>query len=147
LGYITVYLPATGDKEIVNLLHQIPDIRWEVFSKTARFDVANENVSIFPVRNDRFMQSLESCSGLLCGAGFEAPAEALFLGKKLFVIPIQGQYEQYCNAAALKEMGVPVGFHFNKQLLTQLKQWLIDEWQIKVAFPDQTEEIIKRLLL
>jgi hypothetical protein len=32
---------------------------------------------------------------------FETPAEALFLGKKLLVIPMTGQYEQECNAAAL----------------------------------------------
>lgn len=44
----------------------------------------------------------------MCGAGFETPEEALFLGKKLMVIPIKGQYEQQCNVAALKEMGVPV---------------------------------------
>ncbi len=45
---------------------------------------------------------------MLCGAGFETPAEALFLGKKLMVIPMKGQYEQHINAASLKELGIPV---------------------------------------
>ena len=45
---------------------------------------------------------------MLCGAGFETPAEALFLNKKLLVIPMKTQFEQKCNAQALKEMGVTV---------------------------------------
>jgi len=53
-----------------------------------------------------FGQSLIHCSGIITGGGFETPAEALHLGKKILAIPIRGQYEQLCNAAALKEMGV-----------------------------------------
>ena len=53
-----------------------------------------------------FNQSLIHCTGIITGGGFETPAEALHLGKKLMAIPIRGQYEQQCNAAALKEMGV-----------------------------------------
>ncbi len=63
---------------------------------------------IAPINNDAFIKSLVTSTGVLCGAGFETPAEALFLKKKLMVIPMKGQYEQQCNAAALKEMGVPV---------------------------------------
>jgi len=44
-------------------------------------------------------------TGVFCGAGFETPAEAMFLKKKLMVIPMKGQYEQQCNAAALEEIG------------------------------------------
>jgi predicted glycosyltransferase len=46
--------------------------------------------------------------GIITGGGFETPAEALYLGKKIMVIPIKGQYEQDCNAAALKEFGAEV---------------------------------------
>lgn len=45
---------------------------------------------------------------MLCGAGFETPAEVLHLNKKLLVVPMKSQYEQHCNAAALKKLGVPV---------------------------------------
>ena len=47
-----------------------------------------------------------NCTGILCGAGFETPAEALFLKKKLMVIPMKGQYEQQCNAAGLEKLGI-----------------------------------------
>jgi predicted glycosyltransferase len=46
--------------------------------------------------------------GIITGGGFETPAEALFLGKKIMSIPIKGQYEQQCNAAALKTLGAKV---------------------------------------
>jgi UDP:flavonoid glycosyltransferase YjiC (YdhE family) len=48
------------------------------------------------------------CNGIITGGGFETPAEALYMGKKLMSIPIRGQYEQRCNAAALAQMGVTV---------------------------------------
>ena len=55
-----------------------------------------------------FNKSLIHCHGLITGGGFETPAEALYLGKHLLSIPIRGQYEQRCNAAALQQMGVMV---------------------------------------
>ena len=51
---------------------------------------------------------MASSTGVLCGAGFETPAEALYLGKKLMVIPMKSQLEQFYNAASLKQLGVPV---------------------------------------
>jgi predicted glycosyltransferase len=46
------------------------------------------------------------CAGIICGAGFETPAEAIHLGKKMMTIPISGQYEQQCNAAGLEKLGI-----------------------------------------
>ena len=63
---------------------------------------------IFPVGNTRFLKSFESCTGVITGAGFEMCAEAMYLRKKLIVVPIKNQYEQLCNAAALKVLGIYV---------------------------------------
>jgi uncharacterized protein (TIGR00661 family) len=145
-GHYTVYLPATGDREIIDVLRLLPEVRWEVFSKTASQTYTEKHISIFPARNDQFIRSMETCDGLLCGAGFEAPAEALHLKKKLFVIPIQGQYEQYCNAAALREMGVPVAFQLNRELVPSLHRWITNKQEIPVLFPDITEDIILKML-
>jgi hypothetical protein len=72
-----------------------------------------------------YYKSLASCEGLITGGGFESPAEALYLGKKLMVIPMKGQYEQQCNAAALTDMGVSV----RKDLdLSELVNWLFPEF-------------------
>ena len=85
--------------------------------------------------------------GVLCGAGFETPAEALFLGKKLMVIPMKTQYEQQCNAAALAQMGVPILKNFKKKRLPMLEAWLSSQTQISVDYPDHLEHVIDQLLL
>src|SRR5690625_7003508 len=48
----------------------------------------------------------------------------MFLEKKLMVIPIKNQYEQYCNAAALKEMGVPVRNRIDQGFIPEVRSWL-----------------------
>jgi predicted glycosyltransferase len=47
---------------------------------------------------------LEDCNGVICGAGFELAGEALQLGKKLLVKPLEGQFEQLSNALALEKL-------------------------------------------
>ncbi len=44
-------------------------------------------------------------SGVVCNAGFELPGEALHLGKKLLLRPLDGQIEQQSNALAMEQLG------------------------------------------
>ena len=117
LGHYTVYLPAIDDKLLVPILQQLPEVEWEVFSKHSKTKYTAKNVRVSPVHNEEFNKSLASCTGLFTGGGFEGPAEALFLGKKLLVMPMRFQYEQQCNAFALKQLGFPVIWGSNKNWL------------------------------
>jgi UDP-N-acetylglucosamine:LPS N-acetylglucosamine transferase len=121
-------------------------VRWEVFSKHFEHEVNTENISIFPVNNDALARSMASSHGVICGAGFETPAEALFLGKKLLVIPMKNQYEQHCNAEALKKMGVPVVNSLKEKHLQIITRWLESDVKIEVNYPDNTEEILEHVL-
>ena len=38
------------------------------------------------------------CRGLVSTAGFESIAEAMYLGKPVQVVPVEGHFEQWCNA-------------------------------------------------
>ncbi|OYU56480.1 MAG: glycosyl transferase [Chitinophagaceae bacterium BSSC1] len=145
-GHYTVYLPAYNDERLLKVLTQIPLVKWQVFSKHTKKEYKVRNVHIQPINNELFVQSMVSCTGMLCGAGFETPAEALFLKKKLMVIPMKGQYEQHCNAAALKEMGVPVIKSLKKKHIGSIEQWIRLEKNIVVDFPNQTEQIINTLI-
>ena len=89
---------------------------------------------------------MANAEGVLCGAGFETPAEALFMKKKLMVIPMKGQYEQQCNAAALKEMGVPVIKSLKAKHIDKIKNWMESGTKIPVDYPDITESIIDNIL-
>lgn len=144
-GHYTVYLPAFCDKEITKILVKFPHIRWEVFSKKCRVEYEKENIHFYPVSLQKFNQSFVNCTGILCSAGFETPAEALFMGKKLCVVPMKNQYEQACNAAFLAELGIPVianGANFQDKL----QVWISGQEVIQIKYPDQTREIIRSVV-
>jgi uncharacterized protein (TIGR00661 family) len=144
-GHYTVYLPAYDDEILVKLLGKIPEVDWQVFSKNCKIPQTINNINLFPVDNKSFLQSLISCSGVLCGAGFETPAEALFLGKKLMVVPMQNQYEQVLNAEALKGMGVPVIKKLKASNIEKVNEWIRSEYRIEITYPDVTDKIITRI--
>ena len=59
------------------------------------------------------------------------------------VIPLQGQYEQQCNAAALHQLGVTVIKKLSQKHSSYISTWLKEKKVIKINYPDQTEDIIK----
>lgn len=122
------------------------DVQWEVFSKYNKRACTIKNVSIRPVDNEAFIQSMASCTGILCGAGFETPAEALFLNKKLMVLPMKNQYEQHCNAAALEAIGVPALKNLKGKHTPLIENWIQNGTVVNVNFPDITESIIDLLI-
>ncbi len=140
-GHYTVYLPAYHDDFIVQTLMHFK-AEWHVFSKYASCRYRVNNVWVNPIDADNFTESLRTSDGVLCGAGFELPAEALFLNKKLMVIPMMGQYEQLCNAESLKKIGVVI---LDKLCLLHrrtISSWLLNSQQIVVNYPNRTEQII-----
>jgi len=145
-GHYTVYLPAIDDKFLIPILHQIPQIQWQVFSKHAICSYTSRNVQVNLINNEGYNASLASCTGLLTGGGFEGPAEALFLGKKLLVVPMKFQYEQQCNAYALKAFGIPVIWGSNKNWLPVVKEWVAHGKIIHFDYPDETPAVIDRLV-
>jgi len=145
-GHYTVYLPAYKEETLINLLRELPQTSWHVFSKHSKRAFQQDNVNVFPVNNEEFIESMVSSEGVFCGAGFETPAEALFLGKKLMVIPMKNQYEQQCNAAALQHMGVPVAKSLAALTASKLKDWVQHAGPLRVEFPDITEQIIDEII-
>jgi len=146
LGHYTVYLPAIDDMILLPILKQLPQVQWQVFSKHTKTTFTDGNVSVSPVNNEQFNASMASCTGLLTGGGFEGPSEALFLGKKLLVVPMKFQYEQQCNAFALQEMGLPVIWGSNKNWLPVLKKWVSDTQEHQFSFPDDTAVVIDKVV-
>jgi uncharacterized protein (TIGR00661 family) len=144
--HYTVYLPAYSDERIIKILSEIKNTNWQVFSKHSTKEYREKNIHLRPINNDAFIESMVSCTGVLCGAGFETPAEALYLKKKLMVIPMKGQYEQQCNAAALKTMGVPVLKTLKKKHVEKIKQWVKFEQYVPVNYSNSTERIISMII-
>lgn len=145
-GHITVYLPAFQDAYLESLFNTLPGTRFEVFSKSITSPQHKSNISFLPIDRARFDESLIHCDGIICGAGFETPAEAIHLGKKVLAIPIQGQYEQQCNAAALKQMGVRCLDRLTEQERPALLNWLQQGEYIKRDYSDGITPVIRRVM-
>ena len=145
-GHYTVYLPAIDDRFLVPILKKVPQVRWEVFSKHAKSAYQDGNVKVYGVNNELFNQSLASSAGLFTGGGFEGPAEALFMGKKLLVAPMKFQYEQQCNAYALKQFGIPVIWGSNRNWLPLIQRWVNEPQQNDFRFPDETAAVIEKVV-
>ena len=121
--YYVVYLWNYSSEYIVSVLSQLQDYKFKVFDSQVNKKYTIENCEIIPTGDDVFFNAILNCKGVICGAGFELPAEVLYLKKKLYVIPIGNQYEQKCNAQALIEMGVDSNEILNKDyLLSWLKK-------------------------
>ncbi|TPG61710.1 glycosyltransferase family protein [Hymenobacter nivis] len=146
-GHYTVYLPAFEEKLLVERLRYLSRAtRWEVFSKHSAEPAVYGNVRVWPVSGGAFLGSLARAAGVLCGAGFETPAEALYLGKKLLVVPMKQQYEQQCNAAALAQMDIPVIKNLKDKHLAVVDEWLHQDRVISVDYPDRTAAVLDQLL-
>jgi uncharacterized protein (TIGR00661 family) len=144
-GHYTVYLPAFHDDVIVQFLRQFP-VKWEVFSKYTKTIERRENVTFYPIDKAGFNKSFANCEGVLCGAGFELPAEAIFLQKKLLVIPMKGQYEQLCNAVAAKKVGATVIEDLNLIHHRTVNFWLNHGTFLQKNYENKTEEIVQNVL-
>ena len=145
-GYYTVYLPAYHDDVLWQILDQF-DVEWQVFSRYSKQPYKINKIHFSPIENEKFIQSLENCDGVICGAGFELPSEALYLNKKLMVIPMVGQFEQTCNAESLRKMGVTVLPTFDLVFHRTIKNWIENSKVLHVDYPDYTENIISNLIL
>ena len=141
--YNLVYLPSYHPLTLINCLSSIKDTNWKVFSSFNQEVRKIYNVELYPIDERLFSKALENCTGVLCGAGFELPAEALFLKKKLFVIPIKGQYEQLCNCEALKKMGVKYAYDLDQE---QLQLWVDSNHVVHRDYPDNTEMVLTSIL-
>lgn len=144
-NHYTAYLPSFSNEEIEKILSTIPNINWEVFSKHNPVTYRKGNILFQPVSLEKFQQSFTSCTGVLCNAGFETPAEAIYMGKKLCVIPMKNQYEQDCNAAFLASLGVPVIDDFTVSG-DRIKSWVENATPINVEYPDNTKEILEKVI-
>jgi len=145
-GHITIYLPSYDDNYLTKFFLQFPDVPFHLFTRQTKTGYRVENVFVRPINNDEYIKSLASSCGLLTGAGFEGPAEAMFFGKKVLAIPMVNQYEQLCNAEALKQLGVKVLDKIDANFKIHLGEWLNNPHIIPINYPDNARDIIETII-
>lgn len=123
-GHITVYLPSFQEHCLLKAFAELKDLHFHWFLSGTQEITQKDNITFYPVNQELFNNSLIHCHGLITGGGFETPAEALYMGKRLMSIPIRNHYEQQCNAAALRKMGVVVLDDIDDSFADQILSWL-----------------------
>jgi len=149
-GHIAVYLPQYSDTHLYSAFSSQPKIKFEVFSKHIQTQKTEQNITWMPIDNENFANSLIHCHGIITGAGFETPAESLFLGKKMFLIPIKGQYEQLCNAESLKKYGAQIEYDIDYYFGSKINQWYYENTPtIHLEMPNflPTDQIVEKAML
>jgi len=141
--YYVIYLWNYSSQYIINVLSQLKDYKFKIFDSQTNEKYNIDNCQIIPTGDDVFFNAILNCKGVICGAGFELPAEILYLKKKLYVIPIGNQYEQKCNAQALIEMGVDSHEKLDKDhLLNWLKKDTSVNCDLNICNIDEIMEVI-----
>ncbi len=143
--HITVYLSSYSDETVLNCLEPIKGFHFHVFSRQVSRSTTTGNITFIPVGDRLFTESMIGSAGVITGAGFEAPAEALHLKKKLLVIPIRGQYEQLCNAAALEQLGVTVLDKMDEHFPAVFDRWMQGNEQKAVEYSNIAPRVVNHL--
>ncbi|UIP27604.1 MJ1255/VC2487 family glycosyltransferase [Photobacterium sp. TLY01] len=133
-GAILVYLPFEALDQVLAMLTRFSAVTFYCYHPSVRQDYQQDNVQVCALSRTGFHQRLAVCDGVIANGGFELPSEAIALGKKLLLKPLQGQYEQLSNVATLELMGLAVGMHSLDA--AALRNWLDSHSPGQVIWPD-----------
>jgi len=136
---VLVYLAWEELEKMIALLHQIEKQHFIYYC-----DIQNEkvvkNVTLKPFSENGFKNDLIESKHLITNAGFQLPAEALFIGKKILCKPLEGQPEQEHNAKILNDFGYAT---ISKTIdINSINNWLHSSKKIKIDFPNPLELIV-----
>jgi uncharacterized protein (TIGR00661 family) len=143
--FFAVYLPSYCENAMEKYFHPLAPHRFRIFSWQTKKIKRSGNIIFLPVDKTLFNEALINCSGMITGAGFETPAEALELEKKLMVMPIRGQYEQQCNAAALEQMGIKKIEKLDDDFTDHFNEWS-QSAPVKIKYDHSTEDIVAKVM-
>jgi len=143
--YITIYLPSYCEPQLEQIFHPLKEFSFQIFSKETSQPKKSSNIQFLPVTRTLFNQSLIHCTGVITGGGFETPAEAIHLGKKIISVPIRGQYEQLCNAAALEKLGIPCIYSINESFPAIFYNWIAEKVSVRIDYSKTTPAVVEYL--
>ena len=141
--HYVVYLTGYGDDIIARVLNSV-EAPFIIFSKEMKQQVRRGNCCFKPISNEVFLEDLLSARGVICGAGFELPSEALYLKKKLLVIPYANHYEQHCNAASLERLGAMVLLSLCSKDLASIQHWCDSSHEVTYQWEDPLSLAVQR---
>ena len=137
-----VYLAWEDRDQMISILNTIKDNEFIYYSSVDK-KIQIGNVTLKPFSNKNFKKDLIACNGLITNAGFQLPAEAIYLGKKILCKPLSGQPEQEHNAKTLKRMEhATVCLEFTKD---KIEHWIRNGKQKVELYNDSIDLMIEMI--
>jgi uncharacterized protein (TIGR00661 family) len=100
--FFLVYILNSGyADEVIRWHEQNPDVRLHCFwdrPGAAPVEHHTDTLTFHQLDDEKFLSLMARCRGFVSTAGFESIAEAMYLGKPVQVVPVEGHFEQLCNA-------------------------------------------------
>jgi uncharacterized protein (TIGR00661 family) len=85
----------------------------------------DDTLTFHRLDGEKFLRMMAECKFVACTAGFESLAEAAWLGKPLFLVPVENHIEQQINAIDATRIGLGVAdTSFNLDRLAELPERL-----------------------
>lgn len=110
--HLLVYMVNPGYGEEVEAFHrdfprQKIDCFWDQKNQAEEWKV-DDTLTFHQLNDRKFLEKMAGCKGYLTTAGFESVCEAMYLGKPVMMVPVEGHYEQACNAVDAVKAGAGI---------------------------------------
>ena len=104
--FILIYLVNSGYLDDIKCWNHLnPGVKMHCFTDSPAVRDAHrgswkfsDDLTFHALDDAAFMEMMATCKGVATTAGFESVCEAMYLGKPIMVVPVEGHFEQYCNA-------------------------------------------------
>lgn len=140
---VVVYLPFESLTSIQAVLGEFQTHHFVIYHPDVVADETFGHLHLRKLSKEGFEADLTSSAAVMANGGFELPSEALFLGKKLLVKPLLGQFEQESNVATLAQMQLASVMHsLDKE---KIATWLALPTATPILFPDVADSLCQWL--
>src|SRR5580692_5921604 len=101
--HVLVYQTSTTDKRLIPTLNRVTGEQFIVYG--LRRSAVEGNCIIKDFSEDGFVDDLVGARAVVSNGGLSLVGEAVYLGKPVYSVPVQHQFEQLMNARYLEELG------------------------------------------
>ena len=134
--HILVYMVNPGYADEVNDFHKrISDQSlycfWDMKDQPEKYRV-DATLTFHQLNDKKFIEKMASAKGYVTTAGFESVCEAMYMGKPVLMVPVEGHYEQACNAIDAMKAGA--GVSSDRFEIDKLMKYLPDHKDVSTWF-------------
>lgn len=147
-NHFLIYLVNAGYMEAVITWHKKhPDIIIHCFTDSKMVKGSwqyDDRLTFHSLHDQRFLKYMASARGIMTTAGFETVCEAMYLNKPVLMVPVEGHFEQWCNARDGAKAGAGIyAENFNIDPLIALTDHSIETSNHFKDWVDKTQDILR----